>query len=45
MIKWNCNKMQKKFNNQVDYLVIRTKTLTFAAIWRVMRSALHPSKL
>ncbi len=36
--------MQKKFNNQVDYLVIRTKSLTFAAIWRIMHPALRPLK-
>lgn len=37
--------MQKKFNNQTDCLVIKTKTLTFAAIWRVMYYTLHPLKL
>lgn len=36
--------MQKKFNNQADYLVIRTKSLTFAPIWRIMHPALRPLK-
>lgn len=37
--------MQKKFNNQADYLVIKPKNLTFAAIWRIMYHTLRQSKL